>query len=115
LLLVALIVQVISQIASVPVSVLFGVGTVLFDPTGVFSDQTSILSVVVSVIIAIPVAAVAAVVQSAAVALVYLDLRMRKEGLDLELARYVESVAQGGNAPNPYLVPAPSASGYAAA
>jgi hypothetical protein len=57
---------------------------------------------------------VASVVQSAAVALVYLDLRMRKEGLDLELARYVESVAQGGDVPDPYLAPI-AFGGYSAA
>ncbi len=115
LLLVGLIVQVISQIVTTPVSLLFGVGTALVDPSGAFLEQTTILSVVVSLIIAIPVAAVAAVVQSAAVALVYLDLRMRKEGLDLELARYVESAAQGGDAPDPYRVTAASGMGYPAA
>ncbi|WP_134503929.1 hypothetical protein [Cryobacterium glaciale] len=114
LLLVGLIVQVISQIVTTPVSLLFGVGTVLVDPTGAFAEQSSILSVIVSLIIAIPVAAVAAVVQSAAVALIYLDLRMRKEGLDLELARYVESAMQGGDVPDPYLAPAASG-GYPAA
>jgi len=115
LLLVGLIVQVISQIVTTPVSLLLGLGTMLVDPSGAFSEQSSILSVVVSLIIAIPVAAVAAVVQSAAVALIYLDLRMRKEGLDLELARYVESVTQGNDVPDPYLLPTVSGTGYAAA
>ena len=115
LLLVGLIVQVISQIVTLPVSLLFGVGTMLVDPTGALAEQSSILSVIISLIIAIPVAAVAAVVQSAAVALVYLDLRMRKEGLDLELARFVESAAQGGDVPDPYLLPAVSGTGRPAA
>ncbi|TFB65417.1 hypothetical protein E3N85_14975 [Cryobacterium sp. Hz9] len=115
LLLVGLIVQVISQIVTLPVSLLFGVGTMLVDPTGALAEQSSILSVILSLIIAIPVAAVAAVVQSAAVALVYLDLRMRKEGLDLELARFVESAAQGGDVPDPYLLPAVSGTGRPAA
>jgi hypothetical protein len=115
LLLVGLIVQVIGQVISTPISLLFGVGAFLLDPTGAFTEQTTILSVVVSLVIAIPVAAVAAVVQSAAVALVYLDLRMRKEGLDLELARYVESATEGGDVPDPYLVPAASGSGYPSA
>ena len=115
LLLVGLIVQVISQIVTLPVSLLFGVGTMLVDPTGALAEQSSILSVILSLIIAIPVAAVAAVVQSAAVALVYLDLRMRKEGLDLELARFVESAAQGSDVPDPYLLPAVSGTGRQAA
>lgn len=115
LLLVGLIVQVISQIVTTPVSLLFGLGTMLVDPSGALAEQSSILSVVVSLIIANPVAAVAAVVQSAAIALIYLDLRMRKEGLDLELARYVESVAQGGDVPDPYLVQTVPGPGYATA
>ncbi|WP_104082812.1 hypothetical protein [Cryobacterium sp. Y11] len=109
LLLVGLIVQVISQVVSLPVSIVLGFGTVLVDPTGAFLEESSIITLVVSLLIAIPIAAVAAVVQSAAVALIYLDLRMRKEGLDLELARYVESAAQGLDLPDPYLVPGPSA------
>jgi hypothetical protein len=115
LLLVGLIVQVISQIVTTPVSLLLGLGTMVVDPSGAFAEESSILSVVVSLIIAIPVAAVAAVVQSAAIALIYLDLRMRKEGLDLELARYVESVTQGNDVPDPYLLPTVSGTGYAAA
>ena len=110
LLLVTLIVQVISQVVSLPVSLVLGFGTVLVDPNGAFALESSIVTVVVTLIVAIPIAAVAAVVQSAAVALIYLDLRMRKEGLDLELARYVESAAQGFDVPDPYLVtghPAP--------
>ncbi|MDJ0349878.1 hypothetical protein [Cryobacterium sp. PH29-G1] len=115
LLLVGLIVQVIGQIVSTPVSLLSGLGTVLVDPNGAFAEESTIISLILSVIIAIPVAAVAAVVQSAAIALVYLDLRMRKEGLDLELARYVESVAQGGNVPDPYLIPTTPGAGHSAA
>lgn len=114
LLLITVIVQVISQIISMPVSLLMGIGTTLVDPAGAFMEQSSIILTVVSLIIAIPVAAVAAVVQSATIALVYLDLRMRKEGLDLELARYVESAAQGGDVPDPYLAPTVSG-GYSAA
>ena len=44
-----------------------------------------------TILIGLVLGAVAAVVQSAATALIYIDLRMRKEGLDLELARFVES------------------------
>ena len=43
-------------------------------------------------------------VQSAATALIYLDLRIRREGLDLELARFVEAKQSGDQAvPDPYL------------
>jgi hypothetical protein len=114
LLLVGLIVQVISQIVGLPVSLVLGFGSMLVDPSGALTDELSIITVVVSMIVAIPIAAVAAVVQSAAIALIYLDLRMRKEGLDLELARYVESAAQGGDVPDPYLLPATGGAEYPA-
>ena len=49
------------------------------------------------------VGAVASVVQSATTALIYIDLRMRKEGLDLELVQFVESAQSGRNiVPDPY-------------
>ncbi|WP_105035842.1 glycerophosphoryl diester phosphodiesterase membrane domain-containing protein [Cryobacterium aureum] len=115
LLLIGLIVQVITQIISMPVSLLMGIGASLIDPNGALTEQTTYIITALSLIVAIPVAAVAAVVQSAAIALIYLDLRMRKEGLDLELARYVESAAQGGDVPDPYLVPAAPGTGYPAA
>jgi hypothetical protein len=114
LLLIGLIVQVISQVVSFPVSLVLGFGTVLVDPNGAFLEESTIITVVVSLLIAIPIAAVAAVVQSAAVALIYLDLRMRKEGLDLELARYVESAAQGLDVPDPYLAAAAGGAGRSA-
>ena len=115
LLLIGLIVQVITQIITTPVSLLMGIGASLIDPNGAFTDETTYIITALSLIIAIPVAAVAAVVQSAAIALIYLDLRMRKEGLDLELARYVESAAQGGDVPDPYLVSTAPGTGYPAA
>jgi hypothetical protein len=43
------------------------------------------------------------VVQSATTGLIYIDLRMRKEGLDLDLARFVEETSAGANPPDPYL------------
>ena len=49
------------------------------------------------------IGAVMAVVQSSAVALIYLDLRMRKEGLDLHLIRFVEARQAGATGlPDPY-------------
>ena len=115
LLLIGLIVQVITQIVTTPVSLLMGLGAMLIDPNGTLSEETTYIVTALTLIIAIPVAAVAAVVQSAAIALIYLDLRMRKEGLDLELARYVESAAQGGDVPDPYLTPTAASTGYPAA
>jgi len=51
------------------------------------------------------VGSVTAIITSASTALIYIDLRMRKEGLDLDLVRFVEA-RQGGDSsvPDPYLV-----------
>ena len=57
-----------------------------------------------TILIGLVLGAVADVVQSAATALIYIDLRMRKEGLDLELARFVESAPGAGE--DPYLAKA---------
>ena len=48
-------------------------------------------------------------VQAALVAVIYIDLRMRKEGLDLELERYVELRDAGQPVGDPYAVPEPVA------
>ena len=47
--------------------------------------------------------------QAALVAVIYIDLRMRKEGLDLELERYVELREAGQPVGDPYAVPEPAA------
>lgn len=98
LLLVSAIIAVATQVVTTPISVVFSLLTGLADPNGQ-SEATAIggsiavygLLVVVSVVFG----AIGAVIQSATVALVYLDLRMRKEGLDIELARFVESRHSG--------------------
>ncbi len=58
---------------------------------------------VVSALLLTVVGAIGLVMQSSSLALVYIDIRMRKEGLDLELLHYVEAkrTAQGGVG-NPY-------------
>jgi hypothetical protein len=55
--------------------------------------------------------AIGLVLQSATASLLYIDLRMRKEGLDLELSRFVEARQTGAEVADPYLphVTAPSA------
>jgi hypothetical protein len=111
--LVAAIVNVIAQIVTTPLSLLFGVAVSLVDPNSAFDAYVpSIILYVLILFFALVLGAVAAVVQSATTALIYIDLRMRKEGLDLELAQFVES-AQSGEAAgsDPYLRPAPVAAG----
>ena len=99
-LLVAVIVGFVSQVASIPLSIVTQFATVLFDPQGQKGSGVTVLLVVVgllAVVIAVVIRSITSVVQSATTGLIYLDLRIRKEGLDLELVRYVEA-KQSGNA-----------------
>ncbi|QHO71252.1 hypothetical protein BHD05_15255 [Marisediminicola antarctica] len=98
LLLVAVILNVVSSIAGAPLQFVAVLLPALVAPTG---DETAIIALfvavtVVSLVLTIVVSAVILVVQSATTALLYLDQRIRKEGLDLELARYVEARQFGG-------------------
>jgi MFS family permease len=105
-LLVNVIVQVAAQVVTTPVSLLLGVASALANPNG---DEALAITVVVVTyvltgIIGLVFGALATVTSAAVNALIYIDIRMRKEGLDLELARFVEAhqVGQAGVG-NPYL------------
>lgn len=119
LLLTAVIVSVATNVVTVPLTLLTSIlQTVLFpngeldfqtfDASVVFYIGTQLLTLVVSVV----VGSVGAVVTSANAAIVYIDLRMRREGLDLELARFAEERAAGApsaagpDARDPYAAPA---------
>ncbi|TFB97107.1 MULTISPECIES: hypothetical protein [Cryobacterium] len=104
--LVAAIVNIVSQIVSTPLSLLGGVAVSLIDPTGAIDSWIPVIVLyVLTILLSLVLGAVAAVVQSGTTALIYIDLRMRKEGLDLDLQRFVES-SPGNDAADPYLVPA---------
>ena len=99
-LLVAAIIGLVSQVASIPLSIVTQFATVLFDPQGQKGSGVTVLLMavgVLAVVIAVVIQSITSVVQSATTGLIYLDLRIRKEGLDLELVRYVEA-KQSGNA-----------------
>lgn len=104
LLLITVMVQFAAGIISAPFSFIAGLGGALVNPAGdeittlVFLLGANVLSLAVTVV----VGAIGAVLTSAATALIYIDLRMRKEGLDLELQRFVETRASGAAAPDPY-------------
>lgn len=111
----------VTQIITTPIALIGGFATVLVNPTGlgagasnpsigqVFLSQLGIN--VASTVVTAVIGAVLAVVQSSAVALIYLDLRMRKEGLDLQLIRFVEARQTGATGlPDPYQ-PAEQAAG----
>lgn len=106
-LLVSVIVQVVTTIISTPLQILLGFGSALVNPNG---DETGVIVTVVvlyliTIVVAVVFGAIAAVVQAATTSLIYIDIRMRKEGLDLELTRFVEARQAGDSSvPDPYLV-----------
>jgi membrane-anchored glycerophosphoryl diester phosphodiesterase (GDPDase) len=109
LLLVAAMIYIATQIVSTPVSLVLFLSTSLVDPTGASSSSPDALlgamtgtTVAVYAVTSI-VQGIGLVVQSATSSLLYLDLRMRREGLDLQLARYVEARQTGVPLPDPYL------------
>ncbi|MCU1545035.1 MAG: hypothetical protein JWP30_135, partial [Homoserinimonas sp.] len=108
LLLVAVILGVVSQIVSAPFSLLAPMLSFVLDPNGSGAPVAVVTLIAVNLlglIIIVVFSAISMVIQSAVGALIYIDLRMRKEGLDLELARYVERAQMGTTdaAADPYL------------
>lgn len=105
--LVSVIVQTVASVISFPLNVIAGFGGALIDPSG-SSDGFLVISLIItvlSVVISVVFGAIALVAQSATPALLYIDIRMRKEGLDLELLRFVEARQTGdASVTDPYLV-----------
>jgi hypothetical protein len=116
-LLVAMIIQIVAGIISTPLSLVLGLGGFLLDPNGT-ETGTIVIAIVIyllTIVVTVVFGAISAVVQSATPALIYIDIRMRKEGLDLELSRFVEARQAGDTSvADPYLVKAAPA-GYPAA
>jgi len=107
--LVLLIVSIAGSIVETPVELIGSLIVQATHPTGTsaadykeaFTQLTYITGVVHAVI-----STVTTIISSSAVALVYLDLRIRKEGLDLALIQYVDARQAGGVAPeDPYGTP----------
>jgi membrane-anchored glycerophosphoryl diester phosphodiesterase (GDPDase) len=113
MLLVSVMISIATQITSIPVNLAFTLGAPLFVPTGGSPDPTAgivgvAIALVVTSILTTVTTAIGLVLQSATSALLYLDLRMRKEGLDLELSRFVEARHTAAEVADPYL-PRPGA------
>jgi hypothetical protein len=106
-LLVAVIINVALQVISAPLSLLSPLLLTLIDPNGQNQPSTIAVSIGITVLAAavtLVFGAIGAVVQASASALIYLDRRIRTEGLDLELARVVEARQAGAaNIADPYL------------
>lgn len=105
--LIAFIVGTVSQVVVTPISILYTMAISVVDPTGSTAEDwiAPLLLYVALIIVSLLVASITSVVQSATIAFIYIDLRMRSEGLDLELIRFVEA-RQSGNTSveDPYLV-----------
>jgi len=94
-----------SQILQAPFSFLAPIATSVVDPNGSGSGIIAFIAVyIVFLALTIVISAVTSVVQAALVAVIYIDLRMRKEGLDIELQRFVEARQDGSEVwADPYL------------
>lgn len=116
----------IGQVVNVPFALLSSGLTAIIAPTG-SADATALIATVVTLllsqVVTLLVQAVAVVVQSTATSIIYIDCRMRREGLDLDLLAYVERRDAGAaDLPDPYRQgigrafarPMPAAGPYAA-
>ncbi|HEX4443401.1 MAG TPA: hypothetical protein VHZ81_07490 [Galbitalea sp.] len=106
-LLVLFIIETATSVVSAPIEVIFVAVTALFNQTGAQSTAITLTVVVgaITVVVTVVLGAVASVVQSSTTALLYIDLRIRKEALDLDLIRFVEARQAGDDSvPDPYLV-----------
>ncbi|WP_426938615.1 hypothetical protein ACQCSV_13800 [Pseudarthrobacter sp. S3] len=100
-LVVGIMVGVIAQIVTIPVSLLSGFYTGVVSPHG-GAEQAMTAAVVAGVATAVVGAMVGAVgfaFQTSVMALLYLDLRMRRDGLDIALLRLLESGADPDGVP----------------
>jgi len=113
ILLVAAILSIATQVITVPLQLLPGLLTQVLAPTGDESVAVAIgvTAAVLVFILTLLLSALSIVVQSATTVLLYIDQRFRKEGLDLEIARFVEAGPDGGGVEDPFLRMPPGADG----
>ncbi|WP_246839649.1 hypothetical protein [Pseudarthrobacter sp. NIBRBAC000502771] len=116
-LVVGILVAVITQVVLIPASLLPTVLSGVVSPHG-GSGQDATLTVAVSIITAVVGALVGAVgyaFQTSVMALLYMDLRMRKDGLDIALLRDMETGADPDGIPGRKAVAANPYPGYGTA
>lgn len=95
---IGLIMNIAAQVVSVPTGAVSGLLIGIISPTGELDDgqvTAFLLSILLPQVLILVIQAVATVVQTTGAALVYIDSRMRYEGLDQTLLSYVER-RQGG-------------------
>ncbi|WP_353827352.1 hypothetical protein [Agromyces sp. SYSU T0242] len=106
ILLVGLIVSTVSQgVVQVPTFAGAILAAILDPAQGATYTAVIVATTVIGAVLSVLIGAIAAVVQAALVAVIYLDLRMRSEGLDLELQRHVEERDAGRPVGDPFAPP----------
>jgi len=107
-LLVSAIVQTAVSIITMPLSLVASIAPALIAPNGEVGPGLIIAGVVyvLSIVLTIIASSIAYVMQCSVVALLFIDRRMRVEGLDLVLQRYVDARAAGREAEDPFGAPA---------
>jgi MFS family permease len=117
LLLVATIIGIATQVIVTPVGIGIGLVTTLSNPTAdpAALENTLLLTTVFITVLSALISAITSIISSATSSLLYIDLRIRKEGLDLELIRFVEARQSGDSSlPDPYAPTAAAAPSPAA-
>ncbi|MFB7893179.1 glycerophosphoryl diester phosphodiesterase membrane domain-containing protein [Microbacterium sp. NPDC056044] len=101
ILVISVIFAAVAQVVSLPMSFLSMGLTTIIAPTG-DPEPTAIIgflaATLLTQVLTLLLQSVAVVVQSTATALIYIDCRMRREGLDLDLLAYVERRDAGATA-----------------
>jgi hypothetical protein len=91
--LISLVFGAIAQVVSIPFSFLTTGLTTIIAPTG-DPDPSAIIGLIVGAVltqvVTLLIQSVAVVVQATATAIIYIDCRMRREGLDIDLLTYIE-------------------------
>ncbi|MFI2563203.1 glycerophosphoryl diester phosphodiesterase membrane domain-containing protein [Paenarthrobacter sp. NPDC018779] len=100
-LVVSIMVGVIGNVVQIPVNLATeGVGTVFSPhPDAASTSSNFLVATIISTIIAVLVGSVTFAFQTSVTALIYVDLRMRREGLDVELMRLMETGADPDGVP----------------
>lgn len=106
LVVIAVIMNVLAQIVGLPFSLLSSAVAAIIAPTGEPGPAAIagiIFATALTQIVVLLVQSIAIVVQATAASLIYIDCRMRTEGLDLDLLAYIERRDAGAaSLPDPY-------------
>lgn len=115
-LLIALTIGVAINLASTPTSLITVLGSAVIgaDPESGVGLAVTIVGYGLTLLVTWVASAIGIVVQSATASLLYIDLRMRREGLDLELVRWIDGGAEASGLDDPYLARATAPTGTGA-